>query len=71
MTGVSLSARFPDADALDAALGDLRRLGAVRCGETLSPPAASGGATLYVTVRPRDAAMARAVVRRAGGRIIF
>ena len=68
MKGISVSARFPDGEALDGALGALRRLGALRCRE--SPPTLRGAATLHITIRPGDASMARAVIRRAGG-VIF
>jgi len=59
-------ARFPGVEELDAALSDLRRCGAVvHTGSLLwlgaAPP------TLHLTVRPVDACMARAIVRRAGG----
>ena len=69
MIGISLSARFRDGEALCAALGDLRRLGAVRCREELGAAPGSGGAVLHLTVRPADASMARAILRRAGGTI--
>jgi len=70
MKGISVSARFPDGEALDGALGDLRRLGALRCRDRESPPTLRGAATLHITIRPGDASMARAVIRRAGG-VIF
>ena len=66
MTGNSLTARFDSAETLDAALSDLRRLGALRCREELAAPV-KGGATLHITVRSADASMARAILRRSGG----
>ena len=70
MAGISLSARFPDGEALSGALSDLRRLGAVRCRDQLYCAPYSGAATLHITIRPRDASMARAIVRRAGGKLL-
>ena len=64
----SITARFPTGEALDAALWDLRRLGAVGCMPTLA--AALDRPTLHVTAKPGDASMVRAVVRRAGGVIL-
>lgn len=69
MTPVSLSARFGDGEALERALSDLRRLGALRCPEA-ERTAWNGAATMHVTLRPEDASMARAIVRRAGGVIL-
>lgn len=69
MHASAISARFASPEALEAALWDLRRLGAVCC----SPGLAGGtpaGSTLHVTVRPGDASMARAILRRAGGVIL-
>ena len=70
MLSKAITARFPSAEELESALWDLRRFGAVRCtpslhGVLLERP------TLHVTVRPEDMSLARAVLRRAGGTIIF
>ena len=70
MTGISLSARFRDGEELNAALSDLRRLGAVRCREELRAAPEVGGSVLHLTVRLRDASMARTIVLRAGGVIL-
>ena len=68
MTGIPISVRFQDTEGLSAALSDLHRLGGVHCSEAFS--AASAHSTLHLTVRPADASMARAIVRRAGGEIV-
>ena len=69
MLSKAITARFPSADALEAALWDLRRLGAVGCTPTLQG-AVWEKPTLHVTVRPGDASMARAILLRAGGTIL-
>ena len=70
MLSKSITARFPSADALDTAMWDLRRLGALRCWPTLQGTT-QARPTLHVSVRPGDASMARAILRRAGGTIIL
>lgn len=64
---VRITAGFADGGALETALGDLRRMGAVRCLPPLG--AAEGSAVLHVTVRGSDAAMTRAILRAAGGKL--
>ena len=70
MLSKAITARFPSAEELEAALWDLRRAGAVRCTPSLHS-ALSEHPTLHVTVRPDDASMTRAILRRAGGTVIF
>ena len=64
----SITARFPSSDALETALADLRRSGAV-CHTGGLVWRFGSAATVHFTVRPADACAARAIVRRAGGRI--
>ena len=62
-----ITVRFGSGEALEAALAELRRSGAVSPGPELFAPA--GVATVHFSVRPADACRVRAIVRRAGGRI--
>ncbi len=63
-----ITARFPSSDALESALADLRRSGAVcHTGSLVWPVGAAP--TVHFTVRAADACAARAIVRRAGGRL--
>ena len=57
MPTANVAARFDSPEALETALSDLRRLGAVRCAGALG-------------LRPGDASLARAILRRAGGAIL-
>ena len=66
----SVTASFPSPEHLDAALFELRRSGAVCHTGTLVPPPFAANPTLHVTVRPEDAVLARAILRRSGGAII-
>lgn len=66
----AITARFASPEALEAALWDLRRLGAVCRGSQLAGDGAAGS-TLHITVRPDDASMARAILRRAGGTLLL
>ena len=66
----SVAARFETREAMDAALFELRRSGAVCHTGTLSPGTFPAAATLHVTVRPENAVLARAILRRSGGAII-
>ena len=65
-----VTARFDTAEQLDAALFELRRSGAVCHTGTLSPEMFPAAATLHVAVRPENAVLARAILRRSGGAII-
>ena len=65
-----VAARFDTAEQLDAALFELRRSGAVCHTGTLSPPPFYSPPTLHVAVRPENAVLARAILRRSGGAII-
>ena len=67
----TITARFPDRETLDCALNDLRRLGAAHYVPCADPSRGWGAATLCMTVSVRNASLARAVVRRAGGELIF
>ncbi|MBQ3276075.1 MAG: hypothetical protein IJH47_03330 [Oscillospiraceae bacterium] len=69
MTTTSVTARFDTAEQLDAALFELRRSGAVCHTGALSPPYLSPP-TLHVAVRPENAVLTRAILRRSGGAII-
>lgn len=68
MKTARVTARFPDEASLEAALCDLRRLGAVECAPTLLRPMGAGP-VLRCTVRSPAASMTRAAIRRAGGRL--
>ena len=70
MRATPLTAQFRSGEDLEAALCDLRRMGAVHCSGAFSPGECCGTPTLRVTVRRDDASMARAVLRRAGGVIL-
>ena len=70
MPSVNVTARFGDPEALETALCDLRRLGAVRCSGALGLRAGETPSVLHVSVRPDDASLARAILRRAGGAIL-
>ena len=62
-----ITAVFADGDQLTAALGGLRAAGAVtRCSGLT---AQTRGATLHLTVSRENAALARCILRRAGGRL--
>ena len=67
----TVKASFPTGESLEGALSDLRRFGAIRCVGDLGAGPFGGDALLRVTVRAEDASLTRAVIRRAGGRIIF
>ena len=69
MKNIHVAARFETPEALETALWDLRRLGAVRCTGDRTPWRQSAGAVVHISVREADASMARAVLRRAGGEI--
>ena len=68
MTAEQITVRFSSEEQLSAALADLRRAGAV---SPLGWPPGPGGLapTLHFSVPARQAALARAIVRRAGGRL--
>ena len=70
MPSVSVSARFGSAEQLETALSDLHRLEAVRCAGALGFRPVGLPAVLHVSVRPSDASLARAILRRAGGAIL-
>lgn len=63
-----ITARFPSSDALEAALADLRRSGAVCHTGSLAWPR-EAASTVHFTVHSADACLARTIVRRAGGRL--
>ncbi len=73
MVNQTITATFANRDQADAALGHLRRAGAVCC--TCSLPVfqpagrAAGNATLHLMVRGTDAPLARDIIRLAGGRL--
>ena len=66
----SISARFGEPEALEAALCDLRRLGAVRCSGVMGLRPGETPAVLHISVRAEDASLARAILLRAGGTIL-
>lgn len=70
MPSACVAARFDSPEALEAALCDLRRLGAVRCAGALGLRPGGAPAVLRVSVRPGNASLARAILRRAGGSIL-
>ena len=70
MPSVHVTARFRSAEELEAALCDLRRLGAVRCTGALEPVVGNAPPVVHVSVRPGDASLARAILCRAGGAIL-
>lgn len=64
-----LTARFSTGDEVNAALADLRRSGAV-CHTGAIPYDGLGAyPVLRFTVRENDLCLAKAIIRRAGGRV--
>ena len=70
MTSVHVKARFGSAEELERAMSDLRRLGAVRCAGPAGEWMMRAPSVVHVSVPPPDAALARAILRRAGGTIL-
>ena len=70
MPTANVAARFDSPEALETALSDLRRLGAVRCAGALGLRPGEAPAVLHISVRPGDVSLARAILRRAGGAIL-
>ena len=70
MLSQGVTARFSTPEEMEKALCDLRRLGAVSCLPTLETGRWKGPGVLHFTVSPARLSMARAVVIRAGGKLI-
>ena len=69
MLQTSITATFSDREEAERALGSLRLAGALCHTPTLPRGGSAGRATLHLTVRQRDASLARTLLREAGGQL--
>ena len=69
MQSTHLEARFETGEELADTLTELRRSGALCHTGKLPYPPGGVSPTLYLSVRPEDAALAVSIIRRCGGRV--